>query len=117
MTTLSPAPRPHPGGYYQHQDGGLYVITDMAKHSDDQSPLVIYRHLWPFTDQGTWARPLHEWASRFTQLSLGEVTRIMSGDAQAAQERISHARTARKSKIACEQCKALIQPATQEKAA
>lgn len=43
-------------GRYQHYKGGLYEVLDVAYHSEDLSPLVVYRNL----RHGTlWVRPAH----------------------------------------------------------
>ena len=50
-------PLPHVAkGRYQHYKGGLYEVLDVAYHSEDLSPVVVYRNL----SHGTlWVRPAH----------------------------------------------------------
>ena len=44
------------GQYYHHFKGGVYVVTDIAVHSECDEPIVIYKN---FSDPSlVWARPL-----------------------------------------------------------
>lgn len=51
---LAPLP-PTPAGRYRHYKGGEYEVVGVARHSETQEPLVIYRPL--YNDSGLWARP------------------------------------------------------------
>lgn len=82
-------------GCFRHNDGGLYQFLDNGRDSRDGSPVVIYKHLWPF-EQGMWSRPQAEWASRFTPISEAEVLTAMQGDRVALQQSITASRNARK---------------------
>tara|TARA_R110002126_G_scaffold10245_31_gene46558 strand:+ start:3943 stop:4185 length:243 start_codon:yes stop_codon:yes gene_type:complete len=42
-------------GYYQHYKGAYYQVLHLARHSETQEWLVIYRAL--YGEYGLWARP------------------------------------------------------------
>lgn len=44
-----------PLGRYRHYKGGEYEVIGVARHSEDLSPLVVYRPLYNAT--GWWVRP------------------------------------------------------------
>ena len=52
-------------GRYRHFKGGEYEVLHIARHSETDEPLVIYRALYPCPDtpngEGVWARPLSSW--------------------------------------------------------
>ena len=52
-------------GRYRHFKGGEYEVLYIARHSETDEPMVIYRALRPCTDtpngEGVWARPLSSW--------------------------------------------------------
>lgn len=48
-----------PAGRYRHFKGKDYEVLCIARHSEDGSPLVIYRAL--YGDGGIWARPAEMW--------------------------------------------------------
>lgn len=47
------------GVRYRHFKGNVYIVTDVAVHSETAEPMVVYK---PFNDDGkmdcTWVRPL-----------------------------------------------------------
>ena len=44
-----------PLGHYRHYKGGAYEVIGVARHSETQEPLVVYRPLYNAT--GWWVRP------------------------------------------------------------
>ena len=53
MSTDSEAIKP---GLYRHFKGGEYQVTGVARHSENDELLVVYRPL--YGDRGLWVRPL-----------------------------------------------------------
>lgn len=45
-----------PQGIYRHYKGSLYQVLHMAKHSETEEALVVYRCL--YGEYGVWVRPL-----------------------------------------------------------
>ena len=43
-------------GTYRHYKGNLYEVVGVARHSETEEPLVVYRAL--YGEGGLWARPL-----------------------------------------------------------
>ena len=54
MSDLAPLP-PTPAGRYRHYKGGEYEVLAVARHSETQEPLVVYRPL--YGEGGWWVRP------------------------------------------------------------
>ena len=46
-------------GKYRHFKGNEYEVIGIAKHSEDLSPMVVYRAL--YGEQGLWVRPASMW--------------------------------------------------------
>lgn len=44
-------------GIYKHYKGDLYIIEDIARHSETQEKMVIYRAL--YGDCNLWVRPYY----------------------------------------------------------
>ncbi|MCH8536904.1 MAG: DUF1653 domain-containing protein [Alkalimonas sp.] len=55
MNASSPNPVIEPG-YYQHYKGPYYQVLDVARHSETEEWLVIYRPM--YGEQALWARPV-----------------------------------------------------------
>jgi len=49
MTTLQP-------GRYRHYKGNLYELVGVARHSETEEEMVVYRKL--YDDYSLWVRPL-----------------------------------------------------------
>ncbi|MBQ3256991.1 MAG: DUF1653 domain-containing protein [Oscillospiraceae bacterium] len=46
-------------GIYRHFKGNEYLLVDVAKHSETEEPMVVYRAL--YGDCSLWVRPLSMW--------------------------------------------------------
>ena len=46
-------------GVYRHFKGKEYLVLDVARHSEDLSPMVVYRAL--YGEGGLWVRPAEMW--------------------------------------------------------
>lgn len=46
-------------GIYRHFKGNEYELLYIAKHSETEEPMVVYRAL--YGDGGVWVRPLPMW--------------------------------------------------------
>ena len=46
-------------GRYRHFKGREYEVICIARHSEDESPLVVYRKL--YDDLSLWVRPADMW--------------------------------------------------------
>ena len=44
-----------PAGRYRHYKGGLYEVLGVARHSETDEELVVYRPL--YGERGLWVRP------------------------------------------------------------
>jgi hypothetical protein len=44
-----------PLGRWRHHKGGEYEVVSVARHSETQEPMVVYRPL--YHDSGWWVRP------------------------------------------------------------
>lgn len=94
---MTQMPENTPAGYYLHQDGGLYLVVNLAKHSDDASPVVVYQHVWPF-EHAVWVRPLSEWtAPRFVAVTLAQASSLLEQDPVEGRAQVTQAKAARKS--------------------
>ena len=67
-------------GRYRHFKGGEYELLCLARHSETEEKLVVYRAL--YGDRGVWVRPAAMWneelerdgqrVRRFTYIGEGE---------------------------------------------
>lgn len=60
-------------GIYRHYKGGLYEVLGLARHSESEEWLVVYRAL--YGDYGLWVRPLAMFAETVAAPE-GEVPRF-----------------------------------------
>ena len=54
-----------PLGRYRHFKGNEYEVIGIARHSEDESPMVVYRAL--YGDGGLWTRPADMWNKTVTR--------------------------------------------------
>jgi hypothetical protein len=87
-------------GYVRHRDGGLYQVYGEGKSTIDASPVIVYKHIWPF-EQGFWSRPSGEWTvDRFTPVTDADAAMIKMGNRELAQAAITEAKRIRKAQEA-----------------
>ena len=55
-----PVPIRHPPGRYRHFKGNEYQVIGMARHSETEEEMVVYRPL--YGEGGLWVRPAAMWA-------------------------------------------------------
>ena len=53
-----------PCGRYRHFKGKEYEVVGIARHSEDESPMVVYRAL--YGESGLWCRPASMWNKMVT---------------------------------------------------
>ena len=46
-------------GRYRHFKGGEYEVVGVARHSETEEPMVVYRPL--YGERGLWVRPAAMW--------------------------------------------------------
>lgn len=54
-----------PLGRYRHFKGNEYEVIGIARQSEDESPMVVYRAL--YGDGGIWVRPASMWNETVTR--------------------------------------------------
>ncbi|WP_063805090.1 DUF1653 domain-containing protein [Burkholderia ubonensis] len=98
IDNFSPVDTEHlrPGQLVRHQDGGIYRYHSTARHTDDKAELVVYEHVWPFEAGQLWARPAHEWPSRFTPIMSADLREAQKQDRRAAQSAVTNAKAERR---------------------
>ena len=57
--TYEEAVKTIPCGRYRHFKGNEYEVIGVARHSEDKSPMVVYRAL--YGDGSLWVRPAAMW--------------------------------------------------------
>lgn len=57
--TFEEAVRDIPCGRYRHFKGNEYEVVGIARHSEDESPMVVYCPL--YGAGGLWVRPAEMW--------------------------------------------------------
>jgi hypothetical protein len=81
--------------YFRHLDGGLYRFVAYARSADTETDVVVYEHVWPFT-QSLWVRNRAEFEVRFTPTDEVAIKRAMKQERTEAQEQVNAARAARR---------------------
>lgn len=54
-------------GIYRHYKGGIYEVTDIARHSESLEELVIYKNV---VSEDCWARPISMWNETVEQAGV-----------------------------------------------
>ena len=54
-----------PCGRYRHFKGNEYEVIGIARHSETEEPMVVYRAL--YGDGGLWIRPASMWNETITR--------------------------------------------------
>ena len=54
-------------GFYQHIDGGLYLLREIITDADTGEDRALYDHVWPFA-RGTYTRLMKDWNLRFRKI-------------------------------------------------
>lgn len=102
---------PARGELFRHTDGGIYRFVGQARHTEDQSVLFLYEHVWPFeVSEIPWARPAEMWTSRFTRITQQDLVHAMREDRLRAQQAVTDAKAARRAAEADGQARALLSP-------
>lgn len=74
-------------GRYRHYKGGEYEVIGIARHSENDEQLVVYRCL--YDKDSLWVRPLPmfvekvfcggRWVSRFDRIAVAEQANTIAG--------------------------------------
>ena len=52
-------------GRYRHFKGNEYEVITVARHSETEEPMVVYRAM--YGDHGIWCRPAEMWSETVTR--------------------------------------------------
>ena len=84
-------------GRYRHFKGNEYEVLCLARHSETQEPMVVYRAL--YGERGVWVRPASMWAEtverdgkthrRFTYIGEAEKLAPYAPGAESAEAELS----------------------------
>lgn len=66
-------------GKYRHYKGGLYVVEDIATHSENEEKMVVYRPL--YGEQDLWVRPLDMFIEEVDIEGIKQSRFVFIGDA------------------------------------
>jgi len=68
------------GARYRHYKGGMYEVVGVARHSETEEVLVVYRAL--YGDRGLWVRPKKMFCEQVQKngMSVPRFTRMESGE-------------------------------------
>lgn len=95
MDAIANAPKQ--GQLVRHIDGGIYRFVGLSQHTDDQSLMYNYHHIWPFEQSVIpWARPSDQWGSRFVPITEQDLEEAMRQDRAQAQQAVLEAKAARR---------------------
>ena len=82
--------------FYEHQDGGIYLVMDIATSTVDLSKWVAYRHIAPF-EVKVWVRPIDEWTEqRFTAIQRDAAYAAMDRPVEPFRELVTACKKRRK---------------------
>ena len=65
LPTYEEAAAAIPPGRYRHFKGREYEVITVARHSETEEPMVVYRAL--YGDFGVWVRPADMWCGQVTR--------------------------------------------------
>lgn len=63
------------GFRYRHFKGGIYLVTDIAVHSETEEPMVIYKSF--DNSDLVWCRPLHMFMSEVDHEKYPDAKQLM----------------------------------------
>jgi hypothetical protein len=75
-------------GVYKHYKGDLYLVEDIAVHSETGEKLVIYRSL--YADNTLWARPYDMFIEKLDKSKYPNVTQEYRFELQNIKSVVKH---------------------------